>query len=124
MGKLRHTELSGLAKVTVDKWPDRDLNPSLLDSWDSALRSIPYLVMPSGPTLSPGAASVSVPFFLAPPGEGVGGQQVPKVSSRFCLVPSLGDHLGRQPIKSKSISKLLPCFSDFSQEAHILGRPT
>lgn len=58
----------------------------------------------------------------------MGSQQVPKVSSRFCPAPSPGDHLGRQPIKSKSIKQtpcwLLPSFSDLSQEAHIPSWPT
>lgn len=48
--------------------------------------------------------------------------------SSICPAPSPGDHLGRQPIKSKSIKQtpcwLLPSFSDLSQEAHIPSWPT
>lgn len=49
---MTHAELCGFAEIIAGKWSNRDLNPSLSDSLDSALSSTPYLAVPSDPTLS------------------------------------------------------------------------
>ena len=72
IGKLRHTGLRGLPKVTVDKRPSRDLNPNLLGSLYSALSSAPNLAMPSNSALDTWGLEVSGSSSFCPQsGEGV-----------------------------------------------------
>lgn len=112
----------------MNKRPNRDLNPCWLDCLDSALSSAPHLPHPLTPSSAPGAGSVIVQLCLPLGREGAGQSASAQSKPQIPPCPSPGDHLGRQPIKSKSIKQtpcwLLPSFSDLSEEAHIPGQPT